>query len=290
MKPPKFQYLRPDSLEEVLAALASHGDEAKPLAGGQSLIPAMNFRLAQPSILVDLELVSELHTFSREDGELRVGAMVRQREAERSAEVRAACPLLAEALPWIGHIQNRNRGTIGGSIAHADPAAELPAVAVAVDATLELASRRGVRSLPAATFFEGPFTTAVEPDEILTGVRFPVAESSRAACVEVAPRHGDFAVVGVAASLRFAPDGTIVEDVGLAAFGVGAAPVRLTEAEAQVRGVELTAQLAEQAGAASAVDVEEPTSDIHATSDYRRRALVELVRRALDGMAQSADG
>ncbi|HEX6660093.1 MAG TPA: xanthine dehydrogenase family protein subunit M [Ilumatobacter sp.] len=281
MKPPKFRYLRPDSLEEVLAALAEHGDEAKPLAGGQSLIPAMNFRLAQPSILVDLELVSALQTLAVDDGALRIGAMVRQRVAERSGDVRSACPLLAEALPWIGHIQNRNRGTIGGSIAHADPAAELPAVAVALDATIELASSRGSRSVPAATFFEGPFTTAVEADEIITGVRFPVAEGGRASCLEVAPRHGDFAVVGVAASVRFAAGGTMVEDVGLAAFGVGAAPIRLSAAEAQVRGVELTPDVAEQAGAASTADVADPTSDIHATSDYRRLALTELVKRAL---------
>ena len=287
MKPAAFKYLRPDSLEEVLAALAEHGDEAKPLAGGQSLIPAMNFRLAQPSVLVDLELVSALRTVAHFDGALRVGAMVRQREAERSPEVRVACPLLSEALPWIGHVQNRNRGTIGGSIAHADPAAELPAVAMALDATLELASTRGTRTVPAATFFEGPFTTAVGPDEIVTGVRFPVAERSRAACLELAPRHGDFAVVGVAACVRFSPGGALVEDVGLAAFGVGAAPVRLPEAEAQVRGAELTAEVAEQAGAASTSDVEEPTTDIHATSAYRRRALIELVRRALDGIAQS---
>ena len=290
MKPASFRYLRPDTLEEVVAALASHGEEAKVLAGGQSLIPAMNFRLAQPSVLIDLELVSALQTVSLDDGTLRMGAMVRQRMAERSPEVRAACPLLSEALPWIGHIQNRNRGTIGGSIAHADPAAELPAVAVALDATLELASSRGVRTVPAATFFEGPFTTAVEPDEIITAVRLPVIEGARAACLEVAPRHGDFAVVGVAASVRFAGSGTSVDDVGLTAFGVGAAPVRLAAAEAQVRGVELTADVAEQAGAASAEDVEDPTSDIHATSDYRRRVLVELVRRALDGIAHSARG
>ncbi len=290
MKPPAFRYLRPDSLEEVVAALAEHGDEAKPLAGGQSLIPAMNFRLAQPSVLVDLELVEALRTFGREDGALHVGAMVRQRDAERSAEVRAACPLLSEALPWIGHPQNRNRGTIGGSIVHADPAAELPAVAVALDATIELLSSRGARTVPAATFFEGPFTTAVEPDEVVTGVRFPAARGLRAACLELAPRRGDFAVVGVAAVVRFADGGTLVDDVGLAAFGVAAAPVRLTEAEAQVRGAELTPGVAEQAGAASADDVERPTTDIHATGDYRRRALTELVRRALHGIVQSAGG
>jgi aerobic carbon-monoxide dehydrogenase medium subunit len=282
VKPPAFRYLRPGSLQEVVAALAEHGDEAKPLAGGQSLIPAMNFRLAQPSVLVDLELVDALRTVRRADGALHVGAMVRQRDAERS--------LLSEALPWIGHPQNRNRGTIGGSIVHADPAAELPAVAVALEATVELQGPRGPRTVPAATFFEGPFTTAVEPDEVVTGVWFPAAEETRAACLELAPRRGDFAVVGVAAVVHFVTGGLFVDDVGLAAFGVAATPVRLTEAEAQVHGSELTAQAAEQAGAASVADVQEPTSDIHATGDYRRRALTELVRRALHDIGQSARG
>jgi carbon-monoxide dehydrogenase medium subunit len=295
VKPPVFRYVRPDSLEEVAAALAEHGDEAKPLAGGQSLIPAMNFRLAQPSVLVDLELVSalgtvEVHDVHQERGVLHVGSMVRQRHAERSDEVRDACPLLSEALPWIGHPQNRHRGTIGGSIVHADPAAELPAVAVALDATIELLSTRGPRTVPAATFFDGPFSTAAQPDEVVTGVRFPTARSTRAACLELAPRRGDFAVVGVAVAVHFADGGTVVDDIGLAAFGVAAVPVRLSHAEALVRGAELTAEIAERAGAASADDVERPTTDIHATGDYRRRALIELVRRALDGIAQSAGG
>jgi aerobic carbon-monoxide dehydrogenase medium subunit len=288
VKPPPFRYLRPGSLEEVVAALVEHGDEAKPLAGGQSLIPAMNFRLAQPSVLVDLELIETLRTVRQADGTLHVGAMVRQRDAERSPEVRTACPLLSEALPWIGHPQNRSRGTIGGSIVHADPAAELPAVAMALDATVELLGSRGARTVPAATFFEGPFTTAVQPEEVVTKVQFPAGEGTRAACLELAPRRGDFAVVGVAVVVRFAADGPSVDEVGLAAFGVGATPVRLTEAEAQVRGAELTPRVAEQAGAASAADVEKPTSDIHATGDYRRLALTELVRRALDGIGQSA--
>jgi carbon-monoxide dehydrogenase medium subunit len=290
VKPPVFRYLRPDSLEEVTAALAEHGDEAKPLAGGQSLIPAMNFRLAQPSVLVDLELVAALRTVDRENGALHVGAMVRQRSAERSGEIRDACPLLSEALPWIGHPQNRHRGTIGGSIVHADPAAELPAVAVALDASIELLSTRGPRTVPATTFFEGPFSTAVDPDELVTGVRFPAAPGTWAACLELAPRRGDFAVVGVAAAVRFADGGTVVGDVGLAAFGVAAVPVRLAWAETQVRGAELTAELAERAGAASADDVERPTTDIHATGDYRRRALAELVRRALHNIGQSTRG
>ena len=167
VKPPAFRYLRPGSLEEVVAALAEHGDEAKPLAGGQSLIPAMNFRLAQPSVLVDLELVEALRTVRR------CGRRAARRSDGSStgrralAEVRGVCPLLSEALPWIGHPQNRNRGTIGGSIVHADPAAELPAVAVALEATVELLGSRGARTVPATTFFEGPFTTAVEPDEVV---------------------------------------------------------------------------------------------------------------------------
>ncbi len=216
--------------------------------------------------------------------------MVRQRAAERSVEVRDVCPLLSEALPWIGHPQNRHRGTIGGSIVHADPAAELPAVAVALDATIELLSSRGARTVPAATFFEGPFSTAVEPDEVVTAVRFPAARGLRAACLELAPRRGDFAVVGVAAVVRFTDGGTSVDDVGLAAFGVAAAPVRLAAAEAQVRGAELTPGVAERAGAAAADDVERPTTDIHATGNYRRRALTELVRRALHGFVQPAGG
>jgi carbon-monoxide dehydrogenase medium subunit len=279
----------------VTAALAEHGDEAKPLAGGQSLIPAMNFRLAQPSVLVDLDLVTALRTVDaqQDQGVLRVGSMVRQRHAERSDEIRDACPLLSEALPWIGHPQNRHRGTIGGSLVHADPAAELPAVAVALDATIELLSSRGPRTVPAATFFDGPFSTAVQPDEVVTAVRFPTARSTRAACLELAPRRGDFAVVGVAVAVHFTGDGTVVDDIGLAAFGVGAVPMRLGQAEAQVRGVELTAEVAELAGVASSEDVERPTTDIHASGDYRRRALVELVRRALEGVAgvgQSAGG
>jgi carbon-monoxide dehydrogenase medium subunit len=273
----------------VVAALAEHGDEAKLLAGGQSLIPAMNFRLAQPSVLVDLELVEDLRGMGREDGVLRLGAMVRQRDAERSSEVRETCPLVSEALPWIGHPQNRHRGTIGGSIVHADPAAELPAVAVALDATFELVSTRGARTVPAATFFEGTFTTAVEPDEVVTAVRLPAAPGTRAACLELAPRRGDFAVVGVAAAARVG-DGGLVEDVGLAAFGVAAVPVRLTQAEAQVRGAVVTADVAELAGVASTEDVERPTTDIHATGDYRRRALTELVRRALVVIGQPAPG
>lgn len=288
MKPPAFRYLRPDSLEEVVAVLAEHGEDAKPLAGGQSLIPAMNFRLAQPSVLVDLDLVEALRSVKREDGGLCLGAMVRQREAERSVQVGEACPLVREALRWIGHPQNRNRGTIGGSIVHADPAAELPAVAVALDATVELLSTRGGRTVPAATFFEGTFTTAVQPDEVVTAVRLPADPGSRAACLELAPRRGDFAVVGVAAAARFGGGGRVVDQIGLAAFGVASVPVRLTQAEGQVRGAALTADVAEQAGAASAEDVERPTTDIHATSDYRRRALAELVRRALLVIGESA--
>jgi carbon-monoxide dehydrogenase medium subunit len=212
--------------------------------------------------------------------------MVRQCEAERSPLVGRKCPLLRDALPWIGHLQNRCRGTIGGSIVHADPAAELPAVAVALDADIDVVGPRGARTLRATDFFDGPFSTALAPDEIVSGLRFPVVEhSAAAACLELAPRRGDFAVVGVAAFVRFAPGATRVEDAGIAAFGVAATPVRLALAEASLRGAELTVQVAEAAGAASGEDVARPTTDIHATGDYRRRALAELVRRALDSIA-----
>ena len=291
MKPPAFRYLRPGSLEEVVAALAEHGDEAKPLAGGQSLIPAMNFRLAQPSVLVDLELVEALRTMRRADGALHVGAMVRQRDAERSPEVRAACPLLSEALPWIGHPQNRNRGTIGGSIVHADPAAELPAVAMALDATIDLAGpargedgsgddvlRRAVHHRGRAG--RGRDRRAVPRGR---GRRVPPAWSWRPG--EATSRWS--------ASPRSCASPPLARWSTTSAWPRSAwppTPVRLTEAEAQVRGAELTAQAAEQAGAASAADVEAPTTDIHATGEYRRRALTELVRRALHGIGQSARG
>ncbi|HEX9312764.1 MAG TPA: FAD binding domain-containing protein, partial [Actinomycetota bacterium] len=202
MKPPPFKYARPGELDEVLALLSEHGDEAKLLAGGQSLIPLLNFRLARPSVLVDLNSVSGLDGMTSQNGTIGLGAMVRQRAAERSPDVGSSCPLIVQALRHVAHLQIRNRGTVGGSIAHADPAAELPAVALALDAEMVVRSAAGERVVPASEFFQGPFTTAVGPEEVLVEVRFPKLAGARSTFLELARRSGDFALAGVAAVAR----------------------------------------------------------------------------------------
>ena len=265
----------------MLATLAEHGDEAKVLAGGQSLVPLLNFRFARPAVLVDLGRVGALAGIERRDGTVSVGAMTRQRYAERSDDLRDACPLVAQALAHVGHLQIRNRGTVGGSIAHADPAAELCAVALAVDAEMVIRGPRGERVVAAADFFQGPFTTTIEPDELLAEVRFPALGGARTAFLELARRSGDFALSGVAALNR----GTSgAARVALAAIGVGGSAVRLREAEAAVEGRELTDEVLQDAGEAASAAVDPPT-DIHADSRYRKELLGVLVRRALRQVA-----
>ncbi len=281
MKPPPFRYLRPDTEEGVLDALAEYGDEAKLLAGGQSLVPLLNFRLARPSVLIDLELVDTLRGIERRDGTFVVGAMTRQSEAERSEDLRSSCPLVGQALALVGHLQIRNRGTVGGSVAHADPAGELPAVALALDAELIVRGSTGDRSVSAAEFFVGPFTTVLGPDELLTHVRFPDTLGARTMFLELARRSGDFALAGVCAIDRGAR-GTA--DVALVGIGVGGSPVRLSTAEAAVHGRELTEEVVREAAEAASAAVD-PPSDIHADGEYRRELLGVLVRRALRGVA-----
>jgi carbon-monoxide dehydrogenase medium subunit len=280
VKPPPFLYARPQTLEEALDLLAQAGEDAKVLAGGQSLVPLLNFRLARPSVLVDLNWVGELTGLERGDGVLRVGAMVRQRAAELSPEADDACPLIGRALRHVGHLQNRNRGTVGGSIAHADPAAELPAVAVATGAEVVARSGRGERTIPAGEFFQGPFTTALAWDEILTEVRFPVTGGARVAFVELARRSGDFALGGVAAVVRLADGSPSVEEVSLAALGMGGEPRRLRGAEEAVRGREITDQVLREAAAAASREVD-PFTDVHADAQYRRELAGVLLTRAL---------
>jgi carbon-monoxide dehydrogenase medium subunit len=281
MKPPPFRYLRPRTTDEVLRVLAEHGDEAKVLAGGQSLVPLMNFRLARPSILIDLALVDELRGIERANGRIVVGAMTRQREAETSEEVRAAAPLIPQALRWVGHLQIRNRGTVGGSISHADPAAELTAVALTLGAEMVLRSETGERVIPAEHFFEGPFTTALAPDELLTEIRFDVLEGARTVFSELARRAGDFAMAGVAA-VNIGSEGS--PDVRLAAIGVGGSATRLRAAEDAVRGRALTEDVLADAGNAASGAVDPPT-DVHADSAYRKELLGVLVQRALRQVA-----
>ncbi len=286
MKPPPFEYRAPASLDEALTLLAQHGDEARLLAGGQSLVPLLAFRLARPRLLIDLNRLTELTTVEV-DGGLVLGAMVRDRVAERSELVRSHAPLLAEALPLIGHPAIRTRGTVGGSLAHADPAAELPAVVVALGAELLARSApHGARSIAASDFFMGYFTTALEPDEILTAIRFPKPPASAGACfAEVSRRHGDFAMVGAAAVLSL--DGGRVSEARLALTGVAGAPVRPRDAEQIVVGAEPGAEVFEEA-ADIATQGLTPPSDVHATSAYRRRLARVLVRRALDAAARRA--
>jgi aerobic carbon-monoxide dehydrogenase medium subunit len=287
VKPPPFEYHAPSSLEEAIGLLARLGDEAKIIAGGQSLMPLLALRLARPAHLVDLNRVGGLSKIAAPDGGLVMGAMVRQRAAERSALVRERCPLLALALPCIGHSAIRNRGTLGGSLAHADPAAELPAVALALEATLVARSAHGERILSASEFFVGHFTTALEPDECLVEIRFPAwPDGAGCAFEEASRRHGDFAMAGVAALLQIDSGGNVV-DPRIALIGVGGTAVRAVDAEALLRGARVGREAFEAAAERAPRDLE-PPSDLHASRFYRRHVARVLVRRALEQSAERA--
>ena len=280
MKPPPFEYHAPDSVDEALALLAQHGDEAKVLAGGQSLIPVLNFRLARPSVIVDLNRIGVLAGIDAANGGLRIGAMTRQREAERSAAIAQRTPLLAEALGWVAHPQIRTRGTIGGSLAHADPAAELPAVMLALDARFRLRRGTAERVVAARDFFTGLFMTTLAVDELLVGIDIPEAEPrGGSAFLEVARRHGDFALVGIAVTLVLDDRGTC-RDARLAYVNAGPGPYRSARAEAAVQGQRLTPGML-RAAADAAVAEARPASDVHASADYRRQLVRVLTERAL---------
>lgn len=284
MKPPPFDYHAPETVDEALALLREAGDDARALAGGQSLVPMLAFRLARPSVLIDLNRVAGLAAITATDSGISLGTMVRERAAERSDVVRQRAPMLVEALPLIGHEAIRTRGTIGGSMAHADPAAELPAVALAGDAELVVRSaERGERTLSADDFFQGYFTTAMEPDELLTEIRLPdLPAGSGVRFEEAARRQGDFAMVGVLASLHVS-DG-VIDDARLALIGVADRPVRARDAEAGLVGSKAGADTFAAAAAAAVRDLT-PSSDLHGSSAYRRHVAEQLVQRALDGAA-----
>jgi CO/xanthine dehydrogenase FAD-binding subunit len=280
MKPPPFLYTRPSTIDTALELLAG-SDDAKVIAGGQSLVPMLNFRLARPETLVDVGQLAELQTFEETDDVLVLGAALRQRTVETSAAALRTCPLLCQALRHVGHLQIRNRGTIGGSLAHADPAAELPAAALALDAELVAASKDGSRTIPAADFFLGPYTTALREDELLTQVRIPAHPGARTAFVEVARRAGDFAIAGVAVAAYYADDAPVIRDIRLSAIGVGATAVRLGTAETSLVGRELTATARAEAAHAAAADVE-PQGDHYADASYKRELVATLLARALE--------
>jgi carbon-monoxide dehydrogenase medium subunit len=286
VKPPVLEYAAVRSIDEAVAELGQHGDAAKLLAGGQSLVPLLNMRLIAPGRLVDLNRVAELAYIRPRAGGLAIGAMTRQRVAERSALVGAEVPLLAAALPWVGHFQIRNRGTLGGSLSHADPAAELPAVALCLDARFTARGPAGERTLAADEFFLTQLTTALAPTELLSEVWLPATpRHAGSAWLELARRHGDYALVGVGAVVTLA--GGRVEAARLALTGVGDRPVRAREAEAGLAGERLTPPaLAEAAEAVRrAID---PGSDIHATAAYRRHVAGVLAVRAIRLAAQRA--
>jgi carbon-monoxide dehydrogenase medium subunit len=288
MKLPSVEYEAPTTVEEAVGLLAEHQDEASVLAGGQSLIPLLALRLARPAVLVDINGVAELSGMSRVNGWLAVGAMTREYMAEESAAVAQAVPLLAAALPLIGHEAIRNRGTIGGSLAHADPAGELPAVARALDAEFVVRSAaETARVVAAADWFEGYLATARRPDEMLTEVRFPVAApGTGAAFEEVARRHGDFAIVGLAAQLTLTEDG-VISDARLAFSGVADVPVRAKDAEDLLGGQRPSAELFEEAAAAATAGLD-PPADLHGSSEYRKKVAAALVRRGLRTAAGNA--
>ena len=288
MKPAPFEYHRPDSLDEALSLLASHGYDAKVLAGGQSLVPAMNFRLAQPAVLVDLNRVEGLDGIDDGAAGVRIGAMVRQRAAERSPVVAARVPLLAEALPHVAHPQIRARGTVGGSLAHADPAAEIPAVMLALGARLVVRGAGGERVVEAADFFTDLFGTALEAEEVLVAVEVPAARAGTGtAFAELSRRHGDFALAGVAAAVVL--DAGRCVEARVALFGVGDGPVLAVEAGALLVGEAASEALFRAAGAAAAAALD-PPADVHASADYRRHLAGVLVRRTLPRAFERARG
>jgi aerobic carbon-monoxide dehydrogenase medium subunit len=286
MKLPYFEYEAPSTVGEAVELLTKHQDEASVLAGGQSLIPLLALRLARPALLIDINGLAELSGVSVADGRVTIGALTREYAAEESETVAETVPLLAAALPLIGHEAIRSRGTIGGSLAHADPAGELPAVALALDAELVVRSQSGDRVIPAAEWFEGYLTTARSAEEILVEVRFPAAaQGTGVAFQEVARRHGDFAIVGLAASLTVG-DGTI-SDARLAFAGVSDVPVRAAEAEQLLLGERPSAELFEEAAARATAGLE-PPGDLHGSPDYRKKVAATLVRRGLQGAADNA--
>ncbi len=280
MKPPPFEYMAPASLEEALALLAQHGDSAKVLAGGQSLVPMMNFRLVAPSILVDLNRLAELAYIREREGGLTIGAMTRQRQAERDPLVAQRAPLLAETMPFVAHPQIRNRGTVGGSLAHADPAAELPAVTVALDAQFRLLNAQGERWLPASDFFAGLFSTALKPTELLAEIALPaLPPHTGCAFQEMSRRHGDYALAGVATVVTLDERGAY-QNVRMAFLGVGPQPILAANAAKQLIGTLPTEQAIRDAASAAGDEID-PGTDIHASAQFRRHLAQVLARRAL---------
>lgn len=287
MKPPKFEYHAPATVEEALAHLQHYKGDARPLSGGQSLVPMLNFRLAAPAALIDLSRIPDLAYVQEEDGDILIGGMTRQRVAENSPLVQQYLPLSHEALKWVGHLPTRSRGTVGGSMAHADPSAEQPMALLALDGKVVATGPAGrIREIPAQEFFVSLFTTSLEPDELLTGIRIPkMAAGAGYAVEEFARRKGDFAIVGVAVVVQREGDRCV--SARIVAAGVEDRPIRLHQAEAALVDGGLGAQSIRCAAIAAASEVD-PLSDPNASADYRRHLLTILLSRALTRAAAVA--
>jgi carbon-monoxide dehydrogenase medium subunit len=285
LKPAPFAYHRPTTAADAVGLLAEFGDGAKVLAGGQSLIPMLALRLAVFDHLVDVGRVEGMTGIERRNGSLWIGAGTTDAVVEHSSAVAASVPLLTRATPFVGHFQIRNRGTVGGSLAHADPAAEYPAVALALDASLEALSPRGARAIPAAEFFTGLWSTALEPDELLTGVAFPVWSGRCGFAVEeLARRHGDFAIAGAAVAVAFGDDDQ-VQRCAISLIGMGSTPLRAPAAEAAALDHVDAAEVGRLA-----VTGLDPPSDLHGSAEYRTRVGAVLVERALTAALEDARG
>lgn len=292
MKPAPFKYYAPTTVAEALALLAEHGYDAKVLAGGQSLIPTMNFRLAQPAVLVDLNRISELFYIKpdNQSGGLLIGAMTRESQVEHSPLVAERSPLVTETMPYIAHEQIRHRGTFGGCIAHADPAAELPAVAVALKAKMKVRGQAGERWIPAEEFFISLFTTMLMPDELLVEVALPPRPPRTGwSFMEVARRHGDYALMGVAATVTLDKN-NMCQEARLVHVNSGDHPCNAQTAVDLLKGQSLTAEAIEAAADAAAAKDVDPPKDIHASADYRRHLVKVLTRRAITQARERAVG
>jgi aerobic carbon-monoxide dehydrogenase medium subunit len=287
VKPASFEYHAPETVADAVGLLAEHADDVKALAGGQSLVPMLALRLTRFEHLVDLNRVEGLAGVTRSDGTLTVGATTRQRTLETDPQVAESVPLLALATPYIGHIQIRNRGTVGGSLAHADPASELPAVALALDAELEVVGSSGTSRVQAADFFVGTWTTTLADDELLLAAHFPVWKGTCGfGFEEMARRLGDFALAGAACAVELAGDGS-VQRAAIAMLGMASTPVRAPDAEAALVGRQpSSADLAEIAQLAAVAT--EPSDDVHASGGYRKQVGAHLVERALGRALEEA--
>jgi CO/xanthine dehydrogenase FAD-binding subunit len=286
MKPARFEYHDPRNLQEALEILDKHPDDSKILAGGQSLMPLLNMRLARPKIVVDINRIAELNYVRATDTGVAIGANARQRALQTEKLIGERLGVLREAGYFIAHPQIRSRGTICGSLAHADPAAELPALAVALDAELVATGPKAARTISAGAFFLSYFTTVLEPNEILTEVRFPAPPKDMAwSVLEVSRRHGDFALAGIVAGLAVERERAVISRARLVYFGVGATPIRVEQAEMALIG-QAPEEAAFDAAAQIARQAVDPSNDIHASEQYRRSVAATLTRRALRAAAE----